>query len=160
MQSRQCSTDLRRPETADSAQGQPFRDNERVGRRARHSGRDGLGVPVKSTQNASRSRHRGRGKTWRPKGAAGLGGRKLIVKLNRRRHVATGSRIVRICVCEAYSQDSLELPAPEHFRQVCIPCPAVAHLAHAEGRLFPAWTNGKVPQALRAPGDANGWKNA
>ena len=34
------------------------------------------------------------------KAAVGLANRKLIEKLNRRRRMATGSRVVRACICE------------------------------------------------------------
>ena len=39
----------------------------------------------------------------------GLSGAKVVIKLNRRKHVASGSRLVRACICDDYSPDSLVL---------------------------------------------------
>ena len=47
------------------------------------------------------------------KAVVGLVDRKLIIKLNRRKHMASGSRMVRLCVCEEYARDSLELHVPQ-----------------------------------------------
>ena len=43
----------------------------------------------------------------------GLSGGKLIIKLNRRKHVAAGSRLIRACICDANATDSLELHIPQ-----------------------------------------------
>ena len=42
-----------------------------------------------------------------------LPGTKLVIKLNRRKHMASGSRLVRACICDEYTRDSLGLHIPQ-----------------------------------------------
>ena len=44
--------------------------------------------------------------------ALDLSARSFFVKQNRRRHMATNTRMVRVCVCEDYAPGALELRAP------------------------------------------------
>ena len=48
----------------------------------------------------------------------GLVNQKLVIKLNRRKQMATDSHMVRVCVCEDYAPDALEL----HAQQLFAPC--------------------------------------
>ena len=43
----------------------------------------------------------------------GLSGAKLVIKLNRRKRMASGSRLVRAGICDEYARDSLELHIPK-----------------------------------------------
>ena len=43
----------------------------------------------------------------------------MVTKLNRRRHMAARSRLVRVCICEEYMGERLELDAPQLLRLVC-----------------------------------------
>ena len=68
-------------------------------------------------------------------------------------------RIVRACFCEAYSQDSLELFAPQLFCTSCTLLPAIANSAHGGDRSFHTWAARKVLQGLRSFGEAKGWRS-
>ena len=46
------------------------------------------------------------------KAVAGLSEGKLIIRLNRMMHMARGSRLIRVCICEEYLQDAFELHVP------------------------------------------------
>ena len=51
--------------------------------------------------------------------AIGSADRKLIIRLNRRKHMSAGSRIVSVRTCGDYTPESLELRAPRLFCPVC-----------------------------------------
>ena len=61
------------------------------------------------------------------KAAVGLSEGKLTIKLNRREHMAGGSKLVR----------ALELHVPQLFRPACQLWPAVRELSSAGGQLLP-----------------------
>ena len=67
---------------------------------------------------------------------------KLVIKLNRRRHMASGSRLVRACTCDEYAGDSLELHIPQLLCLVCQLWPAIRQRAPVGGALFEG-RNGK-----------------
>ena len=46
------------------------------------------------------------------KAAIGLVDRKLIIKPNKGKHMTSGSRIVRVCICDDFAPESLELHVP------------------------------------------------
>ena len=55
----------------------------------------------------------------------GISGARLVIKLNRRKHMATGSRLARVCICEEYMRGSLELHIPQLVCPVCQLSPAI-----------------------------------
>ena len=55
--------------------------------------------------------------------------------------MAGGSKLVRVCICEEYARESLELHAPELFCPACQLWPAARQLASAGEALFPGWTS-------------------
>ena len=67
----------------------------------------------------------------------GLSGAKLVIKLNRRKHVDFGSRLVRACICDDYMRDSLELHTPQLLRPVRQPWPAIRRKTAVGDPLFP-----------------------
>ena len=94
------------------------------------------------------------------KAAVGLSEGKLIFKLNRRRHMAGGSKLVRVCICEHYDQDTLELHVPQLFCPVCQLWPAIRRLAATGEQLAPWRTGKKVLTDLRAFGESREWRKA
>ena len=90
----------------------------------------------------------------------GLQGGKLIIKLNRRKHMATGSRLVRACICEEYSLDSLELHIPQLLCPVCQLWPAIRQQAPVGGALFEGWTGKRVLAELRYFAEGREWPRA
>ena len=90
----------------------------------------------------------------------GLVDNKLIIKLNRRKHMASGSRMIRVCVCEDYAQDSLELRAPQLYCPVCHLWPAICRSTPVGQPLFPSWTGKLVLTELRSVAHASGWTQA
>ena len=79
----------------------------------------------------------------------GLSGGKLIIKLNRRKHMASGSRLVRACICDEYASDSLELRIPQLLCPVCQLWPAIRQRAPVGGALFEGWAGKRVLSELR-----------
>ena len=71
------------------------------------------------------------------KAAVGLAGGKLSTKLDKRYHISSGSRMVRVCVCEYYTPDSLELHVPQPSCPGRLLGPAISRIARAEERLLP-----------------------
>ena len=71
-----------------------------------------------------------------------------------------GSKLVRICACEEYAQDALELHAPQLFCPVCQPWPAIRQLAATGAELFPGCAGEKVLAELRASGELKEWHGA
>ena len=65
-----------------------------------------------------------------------------MIKLNRRRHMAAGSRLVRACICDEYARDSLELHVPQLLCPACQLWAAIMQRAPVGGLLFPG-RNGK-----------------
>ena len=66
----------------------------------------------------------------------GLSGARLAIRLGRRQHVDTGSRSARVCICEEYMGESLELRAPQLLCPVCHLWPAIRQRASVGGPLF------------------------
>ena len=90
----------------------------------------------------------------------GVAIRKFFAKLNGRKHVAAGSRIVRACIGETHSQDSFGPHIPEPLRPLCTLWPAIVRIAWAGARLFPLWNSQKVLRELRSIGGCKGSKSA
>ena len=65
---------------------------------------------------------------------------KLTITLNRRKHMAGGSKRVRACICEHYAPGALELRAPQLFCPVCQLRPAAREFASSGDQVFPGWT--------------------
>ena len=99
---------------------------------------------------------------------------KLIIKLRKRKHMAPGSRIVRIRFREEYAKRSPELRAPQLFRPVCQVWPGITRIAVAGEDLFPAWAAKRLLRTFqsleerrkkgrpflekgRSPGDFRSW---
>ena len=77
---------------------------------------------------------------------SGLAYRKLIARLNRIKLTVAGSTIVRVRVCEGYSQDSLELRIPRLLCPLRLLWPALVNLAHAGDGPFPVGASRRVIQ--------------
>ena len=90
------------------------------------------------------------------KAVAGLVDQKLIIKLNRGKHMAAGSRMVGVCVCEHYAQGSLELHVPQLYCPVCHLWPAICRIAAIGQPLFPTWAGKLVLTKLRSLARAGG----
>ena len=67
----------------------------------------------------------------------GLSGAKLAIKLSRRKHMADGSRLARVRICEECMRQFLELYLPQPLRPVSQLWPAIRRRAAAGGPLFP-----------------------
>ena len=78
-----------------------------------------------------------------------LSGAKLAIKLNRRKHMASWSRLVRACICEDYARDSLELRIPQLLCPACQLWPAIRQRTPAGGPLLEGWAGKRVPSDLR-----------
>ena len=90
----------------------------------------------------------------------GLSGGRLIIKLNRRKHMAAGSRLIRACICDEYASDSLELHIPQLLCPVCQLWPAIRQRAPVGGALFEGWTGKRVLSELRFFAEGRGWPRA
>ena len=90
----------------------------------------------------------------------GLQGGKLIIKLNKRKHMATGSRMARACICEDYSPASLELHIPQLLCPVCQLWPAIRQRVPVGGALFEGWTGKRVLAELRYFAEGREWPRA
>ena len=69
----------------------------------------------------------------------GLSGAKLAIKHSRRKHMASGSRLVLACICDEYAGDSLELRAPQLLCPACQLWPAIRQKAPVGGAHFEDW---------------------
>ena len=94
------------------------------------------------------------------KAVIGLSEGKLITKLNRRKHMAGGSKLTCVCICEEYFPDSLELHVPQLFRPVCQLWPAGRQLASAGEQLLPGRTGEKAPTDIRGFEELEEWHKA
>ena len=74
--------------------------------------------------------------------------------------MAAGSRMVRVCVCEDYAQDSLELHVPQLYCPVCHLWPAVCRIAAIGQLIFPTWTGKLVLTELPSVAHFGGWAQA
>ena len=70
----------------------------------------------------------------------GLVNQKLITKLNRRKHMAAGPRMVGVCVCEDYAQGFLELHVPQLYCPACHLWPVICRIAAIGQPIFPTWS--------------------
>ena len=86
--------------------------------------------------------------------AIGLSEGKPVIKLNRRKPMARDSKLVRVCICEQYAQDALELHAPQLSCPVCQMWPAIRQLAATGGQLFSGWAGKKISTELRSFGES------
>ena len=83
-----------------------------------------------------------------------------MIKLNRRKHMASGSRLVRACICDEYASDSLELRIPQLLCPVCQLWPAIRQRAPAGGALFEGWNGKRVLSDLRDFAAGREWPRA
>ena len=90
----------------------------------------------------------------------GLSGAKLAIKLNRRKHMASGSRLVRTCICDEYADDSLELHIPQLLCPVCQLWPAIRQRASVGEALFEGWAGKRVLSDLRDFAMGREWPRA
>ena len=67
----------------------------------------------------------------------------MVTKLNRSKHMAAGSRLVRVRICEEYMRESLEPHIPQPLCPVCQLWPAIRQRAAAGGPLFPGLSRGE-----------------
>ena len=77
------------------------------------------------------------------KAAIGLPEGKLIIRPERRKRMAGGPRLIRVCIREEYAPDALELHVHQLFCPVCQLWPSVRQLASAGEQLFPGWAGEK-----------------
>ena len=90
----------------------------------------------------------------------GLQGGKLIIKLNRRKHMAAGPRLIRACICDEYAIDSLELHIPQLICPVRHLWPAIRQRAPVGGALFEGWAGKRVLSELRYFAEGREWPRA
>ena len=74
----------------------------------------------------------------------------MAIKLNGRKRMATGFRLVRVCTCEDYMGGSLELHIPQLLCPVCQLWPAIRQRASVGDPPLPGWAGRKVLTELRA----------
>ena len=74
--------------------------------------------------------------------------------------MATGSRMVRVCVCEDYAQGYLELHAPQLYCPVRHLRPAICRIAAIGQPLSPKRKGKLVLTELRSLARAGGWAQA
>ena len=74
--------------------------------------------------------------------------------------MAGGSKPTSVCICEEYAPDAVELHAPQPFRPVCQPRPAVRRLASAGEQLFPGCAGEKALAELREFEELKDWREA
>ena len=96
----------------------------------------------------------------------GLSGAKLVIKLDRRKHMASGSRLVRACICDEYARDSLELHIPQLLRPARQLWPAIRQLWRSRvssggspvgDPIFPGWNGERVLSDLRGFAAGRNW---
>ena len=87
----------------------------------------------------------------------GLSGAKLVIELNRRKHMASGSRLLRTCICDKFVIDSLELHIPRLLRPVCQLWPAIRQRMPVGDRLFPSWNGRRALSDLRGFASGRNW---
>ena len=90
----------------------------------------------------------------------GLVNHKPAVKLDKRKHMVTGSRRVRTRICDAYPRGSLALHIPRLFCPVCTHGPAIVGTAHAGDGLFPLRASRSVLEEPASSGRSEGWRSA
>ena len=81
----------------------------------------------------------------------------MTIKLNRRKHMAGGSVLERVRICEDYAPEALELHVPQLSCPVCQLWPAVRELASAGEPVFSGWRGKNVLTELRGFADLRGW---
>ena len=72
-----------------------------------------------------------------------------MIKLNRRKHMASGSRLVRACICDEYTRDSLELHIPQLLCPARQLWTAIRQKTPVGEPLFPGWNGKRVLSELR-----------
>ena len=80
----------------------------------------------------------------------GLSGAKLVNELSGRKHMASGSRLGRVCIREEYAREPPELHIPQLLRPVCQLWPGIRQRAAVGEPLFPGWAGKKVMSEFRA----------
>ena len=84
-----------------------------------------------------------------------------MVKLSRRKHMASGSRLTRACICEDYARGSLEPHIPQLlFLVFSALWPAIVARAQAGQLTSPAWCEKRELNELRNKGARRLWRNA
>ena len=68
-----------------------------------------------------------------------------------------GSRMTRVCICEASAPYSLELHVPQLFCPVCTPWPATTQKAAMGEPLLGSWKAQRVLQEIRAFAQPKDW---
>ena len=71
--------------------------------------------------------------------------------------MATGSRLPRVCICEEYMGESLELHIPQLLCLVCQPRPAIGQRSAAGEPSSPGRAGKKRTSDLRAFAGARNW---
>ena len=87
----------------------------------------------------------------------GLPGAKLVIKLGRLQHMASGSRRVRACICDEYARDSLELHVPQLLRPTRQLWPAIRQKTPVGDPIFPGWNGERVLSDLRGFAAGRNW---
>ena len=87
----------------------------------------------------------------------GLSGTKLVIKLDRRKHMAPGSRLVRACIFDEYARDSLELHIPQLLRPARQLWPAIREKTPVGDTLFLGWNGKRALSGLRGFAAGRNW---
>ena len=74
--------------------------------------------------------------------------------------MATGSAIARVCICDDFAQDALELHIPPLLCPAPPLWPATRNRVEVGGALFPDWAANRAISELRAFAWDAGWVNA
>ena len=136
---------------------------QRLGRRSRFDSLDKLDVSLRAPSECLPLARRRLGEDVSAdsriarKAGIGLVDRNLIINLNRRKRMSSGSEMARICACGAYAPDSLELHVPQLSRPVCRLWPPITRKTATVGPLFAGWAARKVLRELRAPAQLEEW---
>ena len=72
--------------------------------------------------------------------------------------MAGGSKLVRVCTCEDFAPDALELRVPQLLFPVCQLWPAVGELASAADQLLPGWAGETGLSELRGYANLKEWR--
>ena len=73
--------------------------------------------------------------------------------------LSSGSGLVRVCVWEDFTPESLGLHVPQLFCPVCRPRPAITRVVRAGQSLFPNWTARWVLEEPRSLARSKEWRN-
>ena len=95
-----------------------------------------------------------------PPPAIGLAKGQLVIKLQKRKHMAGGSRMARNCIGYRYPEGSLGIHAPQLFCPACSFRGNARRRAASVGKIFPEITGPTFARSLRSMPRQFGWEKA